>query len=141
MPLERPLRLGSGLDGLAGAREGIEEGVTLRIDFDAALGGEGVAQELAMLRESRGVAFSECVKKAGRTLDVGKEQCDGSGGERPRGLHALRLRRSSQEHDRGSSQSPEIETFVKSNWSSRFGSQPLTVSSLRITHVDHETGI
>lgn len=93
-----------------------------------------------MLGENRGVAVAERVQKASRALDVGEEQSDCAGGELPRGLHASRLRPSDGGRPR-SSQPAVIETFVKSNWSSRFGSQPLTFSSLRITHVDQATGM
>ena len=62
--------------------EGDEEGVPLGVDFDAALGAEGLAEDAAMLTERLGIGSSaKLLQELGRALHVGKEEGDGSGRE------------------------------------------------------------
>src|SRR6266511_3806113 len=67
---------------LARLWEGVEEGVSLRIDLDAAAGREGLPQESAVLGERLDVALlPELLDQPGRALDVGEEESDGAARE------------------------------------------------------------
>src|SRR5688572_27219710 len=66
---ERPLcRYGAG-DRVIGARKGIEEGVTLRVDFTAAVLRECGAEKTSMFGQGLCVALAEGMKQACRPLD------------------------------------------------------------------------
>ena len=91
---DRP-RCESVRDRLGGSRrsrsgwERNEEGVPLRVYFDAALGSARLAYDPAMLGERFGVCLcAELAQKARRSLDVGEEEGDGAG--RQIGSHAAR---------------------------------------------------
>jgi hypothetical protein len=60
------------------ARESDEERVALRIDLDAAVAGEGSAQDAAMLRQHLGIVLAELVQQPGRPLDIREEEGDGA---------------------------------------------------------------
>ena len=63
-------------------REGEEEGVALRIDLDAALGGACLTDHSAVLGERLCVALgAELVQQPRRALDVREEEGDGAGRE------------------------------------------------------------
>jgi hypothetical protein len=63
-------------------REGDEEGVALRVDLDAAVAGEGLAQRAPVLRERLRIALcSQLVQELGRALHVGEEEGDRPGRE------------------------------------------------------------
>ena len=78
--LEPLLRLARGAERAGGGREGDEERVALRVDLDAAVPLERVAQDTPMLGErSRVVIRAELVQEARRPLDVREEKGDGAG--------------------------------------------------------------
>ena len=79
--LERPLGVGRSTQRVGRAREGDKERVALRVDLDAAVSGEGVAQDPTVLSENAGVGVAELVKEPRRALDVGEEEGDGAGRE------------------------------------------------------------
>ena len=58
---ERALRLDSGRQCVARARERDKERIALRVDLDAAVRVDGAAKELAMVRECLGVLLPERV--------------------------------------------------------------------------------
>ena len=63
-------------------REGEEEGVALRVDLDAALGGAGLPDHAPVLGERLRVPLgAELVQQPRRALDVGEEEGDGAGRE------------------------------------------------------------
>ena len=63
-------------------RQGIEERVTLRVDFDAAVAREGIAINRVDARPALGVGLgAELVEQLRRALDVGEEEGDGAGGK------------------------------------------------------------
>jgi hypothetical protein len=69
-------RCGQRLDGIS---EGIQEGVSLRIDLDTAVGGEGDPQETAVLGKRQHVPIlSKLLDQPRRALDVGEQQGDGA---------------------------------------------------------------
>jgi hypothetical protein len=71
---------GRRLERTWGGREGDEEGVSLRIDLDAAVAVEGLAEGPSVLGERLGVALgTELSQQLRRALHVGKEEGDGSG--------------------------------------------------------------
>ena len=76
---------GDGFGSCRGAgrrREGEEEGITLRVDLDASLGGTGSADHAAVLGESIGVPFgAERVEQPRRSLDVREQEGDGAARE------------------------------------------------------------
>jgi hypothetical protein len=81
------LRVGRGGERPARISEGHEETVALRIDLDAAVADERLAQEPPVLRENAGVRVAELVQEARRPLDVREKESDGAGrelGHRPR---------------------------------------------------------
>ncbi len=79
---QRLLRLARGLNRLRRAREGVEEGIPLRIDLHAAAGREHLSQQAPVLCQRLGVRLrAELVQELGRPLDVGEEKGDGAGGE------------------------------------------------------------
>ena len=83
-PVGQRLRCASAAAATASGarREGDEEGVALRVDLDAAVAREGLAQDAAVLGERLCVGLApELVQQPGRALDVGEEEGDGSGGE------------------------------------------------------------
>jgi len=90
-------------------RKGDEEGVPLRVDLDAAVGVEGLAQDAAMLRQRRRIPLgTQLVEQLRRPLDVGEEEGDGSG--RKVALHSIIMNQRGGEltlrHTRGSNSPP-----------------------------------
>ena len=78
---QRPLRRGRGGHRGACGREGDEERIPLGIDLHTALGGEGIPQDRAVLRERLRVHLRpELPQQAGGALDVGEQKR-----HRPRG--------------------------------------------------------
>ena len=75
-PLERILRRLRACDGVRGACEGDEEGVALRVDLDAAVSRERLAERAPVLGEHVGVPLAELVQEPRRALDVGEEKGD-----------------------------------------------------------------
>ena len=63
------------------ACERVEERVALRVDLDAAVRGERLAQQAAVLGEQVGVRVAVLGEELGRALHVGEEQRDRAGGE------------------------------------------------------------
>ena len=84
---DRPVRerLAAGPRGVGcalGGREGDEEGVALRVDLDAAVGRERLAQRAPVLGERLAVRVrAELPEQARRALDVGEEERDRAGRE------------------------------------------------------------
>ena len=77
---ERTREGGGGHERSRRGREREEEGVTLRVDLDAALVGAGLADDAAVLGERIGVRLgAELVQQLRRALDVGEEKGDGAG--------------------------------------------------------------
>ena len=76
--LERLPRLRRRGDRLRGARERDEERIALRVDFDARVPRERLAQEAAVLGEEVGVRGPVLVEQPRRSLDVGEEKRDRS---------------------------------------------------------------
>ena len=59
--------------------EGDEERVPLRVNLDAAMAGERVAQDAAMLEQGRAIGIrAQFVQQLRRALHVGEEKRDGS---------------------------------------------------------------
>src|SRR5262249_31402231 len=81
---QRALCLDCRGDGVASAREGVEEGVALRVHLAASVLGEGDAQQATVVGEQVAVLLPELLQQAGRALDVGEEHRDRAGGERRR---------------------------------------------------------
>ncbi len=65
--------------GVLGAREGDEERVPLRVDFDAAVPLECLTERPPMLEERVGVRVAQLREQAGRPLNVREEERDGPG--------------------------------------------------------------
>ncbi len=76
---ERPLCFSGRRHGAAGRLEGDEEGIALGAELDAAVVVDRLAQYPVMLCEQDVVGGPELVQQPCRTLDVGEEECDGSG--------------------------------------------------------------
>ena len=75
-----PLRGDGGCDRRPRARKGNEEGVPVAVDLDPAVLGEGLPEQLVVLREQRSVTLApELFQQPCRAFDVGKEK-----GDRPR---------------------------------------------------------
>ena len=80
---ERLLSVTRGRDGIWRRGEGDEEGVALRVDLDAAVALERLAQHTPVFGQRLGVALGpKLVQQLRRTLDVGEEKRDGAGRER-----------------------------------------------------------
>lgn len=78
-PPSNPLRLAAG-NGVNGRRESGEDRVALGVDLHAAVPGDRVAQDPAVLGERTGVVRgAELVEEPCRALDIGKEEGDGTG--------------------------------------------------------------
>jgi hypothetical protein len=58
----------------------LERALGLRVDLDAAVARERVAQDMPVLREQLRVALAVLVEQPGRALDVGEEEGDGPEG-------------------------------------------------------------
>jgi hypothetical protein len=78
MPAQRPLGLGSCLHGSAGAREDVEEGVTLRVDLFAAVPRKRLPQDPPMLGQHVAVAIAELFEQPRGALDVREQEGDGA---------------------------------------------------------------
>ena len=78
---ERPLGADRGLCGVAGARECDEELVAAAVDLMAAVPGDRLAHEPAMVGHDRRVLVAELLHEARRVLDVGEEEGDDPGRE------------------------------------------------------------
>ena len=75
---ERLGRLGRGRERAGRGGEGVEQGVPLRVNLDAAVRGKRLAQHSAMFRERVGVGLcAQLVEKLRRPFDVGKNEGDG----------------------------------------------------------------
>jgi hypothetical protein len=70
------LHLDRGVDRLAGAREGEEERVALRVDLASTGRAERLADDPAMLRENLAVRLPELLEERSRALDVGEDERD-----------------------------------------------------------------
>src|SRR2546423_13074309 len=70
-----------GGEGVLRARERDEEGVSLRVDLDAAVTLEGLPQHAAVLGEDVRVSIAQLLQQAWRALDVGEEEGDGAARE------------------------------------------------------------
>jgi hypothetical protein len=73
------LRLDGCGDGLRRALEDDEEGISLRVDLDAAEAFEGRPQQAAVSRKSLGVPLAELLQQPRRAGDVGEEEGDRAG--------------------------------------------------------------
>jgi hypothetical protein len=73
---ERPLRRRCRLNGVPSPPKDGEEGLGLAVDNRAAVGGERLLQEAAMLRHDLLVARTEAELQLGRPLDVSEEEAD-----------------------------------------------------------------
>ena len=79
---ERLRRLVCGGNRAGRRPEGDEKCVSLGVDLDTAVGGEGLTQEAAVLGERLRIRLgAEIVQELGRAFDVGEEKGDGSGRE------------------------------------------------------------
>ncbi len=77
---ERVLRLPRRLEGAGRGWEGDEEGVPLRIDLDATVAGDGLAQDVTMLPERLCIPVgAQLVQELRRPLHVGEQEGDSSG--------------------------------------------------------------
>jgi hypothetical protein len=65
-------------DGVRGAWKGDEERVALRVDLDASVSLERLAECAPVLREHVGVLLPELLQEPRRALDVGEEKGDRS---------------------------------------------------------------
>ena len=82
-----------------GGREGDEEGVALRVDLDAAVGRERLAQRAPVLGERFAVRVrAELPEQARRALDVGEEERDRAG--RELGVHSFERTTSARQSGR-----------------------------------------
>jgi hypothetical protein len=66
-------------DRRSGRREGDEEGISLRVDLDAAVASEGLAQHAPVLGEGVRVRLAELRQQPRRALDVREEEGDCAG--------------------------------------------------------------
>src|SRR5215218_2337127 len=74
------LRLSRRLQRTRRRREGNEEGVSLRVDFDAAVGGESLADHASMLAERLRVTLrTELMQELRRAFDVSEDERHRSG--------------------------------------------------------------
>ncbi len=74
-----PLGVEAGGNRRAGPAEGHEEAVSLGLDLDAAVGGEGRPQQPAVLLQQLAVALvPDVAEQAGGALDVGEQERDRS---------------------------------------------------------------
>ena len=71
---QRDLALDGGEQGVACAREGDEERVSLRVDLVAAVSSEGRPQQTLMLAEHLSVAVPQLLDEPRRPLDVREEE-------------------------------------------------------------------
>jgi hypothetical protein len=80
-------------------RECEEEGITLRVDFDAVIAGTGLSYQAAMLGKRFRIARgAELLEQPCRALDVGKEEGDRSGREiTPHRRHHASSKRTSRD--------------------------------------------
>ena len=77
------LRGGGGGDCVRGSGERDEEGVALRVDFDATLLLDRLTDDPVVLGQDLGVPFPQLVEQPRGALDVGEEEGDGSGRQLP----------------------------------------------------------
>jgi hypothetical protein len=63
---------------MLGPPEGYEEGVALAVDLDAAVLGEGIPQQAAMLGNNGAVALAELFEQPRRALDISEKEGDRS---------------------------------------------------------------
>jgi hypothetical protein len=89
--LERSLPLTRGIERIRGASERDKERVALRVDLDAVVPLECLAQRAAVRGEGLGVVVAELVQQPSRAFDVGEEKGDRAGGE---GAHPRMMTRS-----------------------------------------------
>ena len=78
-PVQRLLCLRRRRERIGGAGEGDEEGVALRVDLDAAVGGERLAKHPPVFGESVCVGVAELLQELRRALDVGEQEGDRAG--------------------------------------------------------------
>ena len=77
---QRGLRVSRRFERARRGREGDEESIALRVDLDAAVPLESLAQDAPVLSKFIGVALCpELGQQSGRTLDVREEKGDGAG--------------------------------------------------------------
>ena len=75
---EGALHLHGCTDRLAGASEGHEEAISLRVDLVAAILLEGTSHQGSILLQHARVALAQVLKQVGGPLDVGEEERDGA---------------------------------------------------------------
>ena len=71
------------LQAIGGVGKHGEERVTLGLDDDPRVGFDGLADDLIVGFENRDPTLRELLNQAGRALDVGEEEGDGSGRQLP----------------------------------------------------------
>jgi hypothetical protein len=82
---QRALRGDGAADGVAGAREGEEERIALRVDLRPAGVAEVLADEPPVLAGDLGVVVAELLQQLRRALDVRERERDRAGGEAGQG--------------------------------------------------------
>jgi hypothetical protein len=82
---QRSLSFLGSSEGIVRLRENDEEGVPLRVHFDAGVARERLAQHTAVLGERLDVVVAELVQQPRRALDVGEEKRDGATRKLPHG--------------------------------------------------------
>ncbi len=77
----RKRRLGGtrGRNGVRGARERDEEGISLRVHLHAPVASKGPTQNAAMLPQRLHIGVAEFVQQPRRPLDVREQERDGAG--------------------------------------------------------------
>src|SRR5205823_14614846 len=75
---EAALHLHGCTDRLAGASEGHEEAISLRVDLVAAILLEGTSHQGSIFLQQARVALAPVMKQLGGPLDVGEEERDGT---------------------------------------------------------------
>jgi hypothetical protein len=74
---------------IAGAGEGDEERVALRVDLDPAVPAERIPEDTPVIGKCLGISVAELVQQPGRALDVGEKEGDRPAGQLP---HARMIR-------------------------------------------------
>jgi hypothetical protein len=78
-PAQGCLSFPGGLERVLRTCKSDEEGIALRVDLDATVSRERLAERAAVLRQHLGVAVAELTQQARRSLDVREEKSDRPG--------------------------------------------------------------
>ena len=75
---QRNLRFLRGRDRIRGTSKGHEEGISLRVDLDAAVARNRVPEQAPVLGQHLCIPVPQLMQEPRRALDVGEEKGDGS---------------------------------------------------------------